>query len=57
MPLNDSQENKLQDLIIQLDELSTETDVEGNIEILGALYDLSARIYERYPELDEAEEE
>lgn len=57
MSLDDRQENKLRDLILLLDELSTETDVDGNIEILGALYDLSAEIYQRYPELDEAEEE
>lgn len=57
MPLDDRQENKLRDLILLLDELSTETDVDGNIEILGALYDLSAEIYQRHPELDEAEEE
>lgn len=52
MPLDDRQETKLQDLMMLLDELSVETDVDGNIEILGALYDLSAKIYERYPELD-----
>lgn len=57
MPLDDRQENKLRDLVLLLDELSVETDVDGNIEILGALYDLSAQIYQRYPELDEAEEE
>jgi len=55
MPLDDRQENKLQDLMMLLDELSVETDVDGNIEILGALYDLSAKIYDRYPELDVGE--
>lgn len=57
MALDDRQENKLQDLMMLLDELSTATDVDGNIEILGALYDLSAKIYERYPELDVEEGE
>lgn len=57
MPLDDRQETKLRDLIMLLDELSTETDVDGNIEILGALYDLSAQIYERHPELDVGEDE
>lgn len=57
MPLNDRQENKLQDLIRQLEELSEQTDIDGNVDILGAIYDLSERIYEQYPELEEEEGE
>lgn len=57
MPLDEQQSETLQELMSQLDALSESLDKEGNADILAAVYDLVVAIYERYPELEDEDDE
>ena len=57
MPLNNQQINDLQALMARLDALSAASDQEGNAEILDAVYEFVVTVYDRYPDLEDEEEE
>ncbi len=57
MALDTSQSEQLLSLISTIEGLTIATDAEGAEEILDELYLLVTKIYERFPELDQEEEE